>query len=118
MSINHLILIAFKPEADAEAVKKVCSGVLALKDNCLTADTKTPYIKSITGGINSSSEGFSSGYSYGFVVEFNSAEDRDYYVKKDNAHRSLVNGALPVIQQLCIVDYTPGVFDANVTTKL
>lgn len=37
---------------------QVCSGVLALKDNCLTADTKTPYIKSITGGVNSSSEGF------------------------------------------------------------
>ncbi|PON23495.1 stress responsive A/B barrel domain-containing protein [Trichoderma gamsii] len=118
MSINHLILVAFKPDADADAVKKVCSGILALKDNCLTADTKTPYIKSITGGINSSSEGFSNGYSYGFVVEFNSAEDRDYYVKKDNAHRSLVNGALPVIQQLCIVDYTPGVFDARVATKL
>lgn len=50
------------------------------------------------------------GYTYGFVVEFNSAEDRDYYVKQDAAHRSLVDGALPYIQQLCIVDYTPGVF--------
>jgi hypothetical protein len=37
---------------------QVCQGVLALKDNCLTADTKTTYIKSITGGINSSPEGF------------------------------------------------------------
>ncbi|KAL6907055.1 stress responsive A/B barrel domain-containing protein [Trichoderma evansii] len=110
MSITHLILVAFKPEAEAEAVKKVCSDLLALKDNCLTADTKTPYIKSITGGINSSPEGFTNGYTYGFVVEFNSAEDRDYYVKQDAAHRSLVDGALPYIQQLCIVDYTPGVF--------
>ncbi|KAK1246656.1 hypothetical protein MKX08_000458 [Trichoderma sp. CBMAI-0020] len=94
MSITHLILVAFKPEAEAEAVKKVCSGVLALKDNCLTADTKTPYIN----------------YTYAFVVEFNSSEDRDYYVKQDTAHPSLVDGALPYIQQLCIVDYTPGVF--------
>ncbi|KAL7896515.1 stress responsive A/B barrel domain-containing protein [Trichoderma sp. SZMC 28014] len=110
MSITHLILVAFKPEADAEAVKKVCSGLLALKDNCLTADTQTPYIKSITGGINNSPEGLTNGYTYGFVAEFNSAEDRDYYFKQDIAHRSLVDGARPYIQQLCIVDYTPGVF--------
>ncbi|KAL7923637.1 stress responsive A/B barrel domain-containing protein [Trichoderma austrokoningii] len=111
MSVTYLILVAFKPEADAEAIEKVCSGILAFKDNCLTADTKTPYIKSISGGINSSPKGrFSNGFTYAFVLEFNSAEDRDYYVKQDAAHRSLVGGALPYIQQLCTVDYTPGVF--------
>jgi hypothetical protein len=40
---------------------QVCSDLLALKDNCLTATTQTPYIKSVTGGINSSPEGFSVG---------------------------------------------------------
>ncbi|KAM0250334.1 hypothetical protein ACHAQJ_008681 [Trichoderma viride] len=110
MSITHLILLSFKPGSDAEAIEKVCSGVLALKDNCLSATTQTPYIKSVTGGINTSPEGFTNGFTYGFTVEFSSAEDRDYYVKQDPAHRSLVDGALPIIEKLCIVDYTPGVF--------
>lgn len=32
---------------------------MALKDNCLHATTKKPYIKSLTGGINKSQEGHS-----------------------------------------------------------
>lgn len=36
-----------------------CSTLMALKDTCLHAVTKKPYIKSLTGGINRSQEGHS-----------------------------------------------------------
>lgn len=42
-------------------------------------------------------------------MQFDSAEDRDYYVYKDPAHRTLVD-SLSAVDKICVVDYQPGAF--------
>ena len=50
-------------------------------------------------------------YSHGFVVEFESEEDRDYYVKEDPAHAAFkksMDGLL--VGRPGIMDFEPGSF--------
>lgn len=47
-------------------------------------------------------------YTHGFVVEFESPEDRDYYVYKDPAHQDFVKFAGGVANSVKVVDYEPG----------
>ena len=53
---------------------------------------------------------FKGGLSHGFVVEFESAEDRDYYVKRDPAHQEFIAFVGPLVQQVKVVDFEPGKF--------
>lgn len=50
------------------------------------------------------------GITHAFVVEFESAEDRDYYVQKDPAHRAFVESVGSVLEKAQVIDFTPGVF--------
>ncbi len=52
------------------------------------------------------------GFTHGFVVEFSSKADRDYYVSEDKAHRGFVewlsgNG---YAEEVRVVDYEAGLF--------
>ena len=49
------------------------------------------------------------GVSYAFVVEFDSPEKRDYYVKTDPSHKAFLEGAGPVLEKAIVVDFTDGV---------
>ena len=46
---------------------------------------------------------------HGFIVEFASAEDRDYYVRKDPAHLEFVKSLDGVIEKAQVIDFTPSV---------
>lgn len=50
------------------------------------------------------------GLTHGFVVEFASAEDRDYYLFKDPAHLGFVKKNSPHIADVRVVDYEKGVY--------
>ncbi|TLS27552.1 hypothetical protein PpBr36_05392 [Pyricularia pennisetigena] len=50
------------------------------------------------------------GIQYAFVAEFESPDDRDYYVAKDPTHQSFVKTAEQIIEKAIVVDYTAGVF--------
>ncbi|KAK3380994.1 hypothetical protein B0H63DRAFT_560785 [Podospora didyma] len=110
MAIIHTVLFQVKADTKAEDVKAACDGFLALKDKCVHPTTQSPYIKSVTGGKDNSPEGFQNGITHGFVVEFSSAEDRDYYVSTDPAHRAFVQSIGGLVEKLIVVDYTPGVY--------
>jgi hypothetical protein len=47
-------------------------------------------------------------HTHGFVVEFENAEDRDYYVYTDPAHQEFVKFAGEVANGVKVVDYEPG----------
>ena len=49
------------------------------------------------------------GKTLGFVVMFDSVEDRDYYVNEDPAHREFVKLVMPEASGL-ILDFTDGYF--------
>jgi hypothetical protein len=44
------------------------------------------------------------------VVEFENAEDRDYYVDKDPAHTDFKSFAGPHLASVKVVDFEPGKF--------
>jgi Stress responsive A/B Barrel Domain len=50
------------------------------------------------------------GITHGFVVEFDSAEDRDYYVFKDPTHIAFTEVAGKVLGSAIVVDFNPGSF--------
>ncbi|CAO2651252.1 Nn.00g095490.m01.CDS01 [Neocucurbitaria sp. VM-36] len=110
MTIIHIVLFEWKPSTTHEQIEEACKGMLALKDQCIHPTSQKNYILSSSGGKNNSPEGNSGGSNHGFVVEFASAEDRDYYVDKDPAHQEFIKFVLPLVQGARVVDYEPGKF--------
>ncbi|KAL2760181.1 hypothetical protein ACRALDRAFT_1091148 [Sodiomyces alcalophilus JCM 7366] len=106
MSVTHTVLFQFKNEANPDDVKAACARFLSLKENCLHPTGHTPYIASLKGGKDNSPEGLQNGITHGFVVEFASAEDRDYYVKDDPAHQAFVKSIGGLIEKAVVVDFT------------
>ena len=49
-------------------------------------------------------------YTHAFAVEFDSAEDRDYYVDKDPAHTEFKNFVFELLAHIQVVDFEPGNF--------
>lgn len=101
--------------------------MLGLKDTCVHPTSAKPYILSFTGGKDNSPEGAQvgicslleilrdltasqNGITHAFSVEFESTEDRDYYVKSDPAHQAFIAFAGTVVEKAIVVDYTPGAF--------
>ena len=83
------------------------------------------YIVSGTGGVDNSPEGqqvrwspsvifcvdvAQGGFTHGFVVEFASKEDRDYYVSKDPVHQEFVKKNSPSFDDVRVIDYEKGVY--------
>ncbi|EAU38715.1 conserved hypothetical protein [Aspergillus terreus NIH2624] len=110
MPLTHIVLFQFKADTPPEVVKDVCSRMLALKDKCIHPASQKPYIKSSSGGVDNSPEGMQGGITHAFVVEYDSAADRDYYVNEDPAHREFVQSLGDVLEKAQVIDFTPGVF--------
>lgn len=100
--------------------------MLALKTQCVHPDTKKTYIVSSSGGKDNSPEGIAvgqethlirqeadnmqGGFTHGFVVEFASASDRDYYIFEDPSHQVFIKKHTPSFDDVRVVDYEKGVF--------
>ncbi|KAI4862867.1 stress responsive A/B barrel domain protein [Hypoxylon rubiginosum] len=110
MAVKHLVLFQFKPEAGAESVKESSLRMLGLKDGCIHPTSQKQYIKSLTGGKDNSNEGAQNGITHAFVVEFESIEDRDYYVDADPFHQEFKTFVAPFVEKVIVVDYSEGVF--------
>ncbi|KAJ6441138.1 stress responsive a/B barrel domain-containing protein [Purpureocillium lavendulum] len=106
----HVVLFQFKPELTPEQRNECCDQMLRLKDKCLHPTSSRPYIRSSVGGLDSSIEERQNGITHAFVVEFDSAEDRDYYVRRDPAHKAFVESMLSKLDKAQIIDFSPGVF--------
>ncbi|KAJ9623405.1 hypothetical protein H2203_005664 [Taxawa tesnikishii (nom. ined.)] len=50
------------------------------------------------------------GFTHGFVSEFETEEDRQYYLEKDPAHLEFVASLKDIVQNVRVVDFEPGVF--------
>ena len=74
--IQHIVLLSFAEGFEAEQIKKIIDAVFSLKD-------VIPQIRSITAGTmcnNSDETEFCDGKTHGFVMIFDSEEDRDTYL--------------------------------------
>ncbi|TPX14702.1 uncharacterized protein E0L32_005097 [Thyridium curvatum] len=103
-------MFSFAPLATQEEVQGVCDRMLALKDRCLHPQTNKPYVKSGIGGKDNSPEGLQDGISHIFVSEFESEEDRKYYLEKDPEHLAFVESIKGIVSKGQVVDFCPGVF--------
>lgn len=101
--------------------------MLALKDLCLHPTTNMPYVKMAMGGKDNSPEDLSvrsfqwgvqwfqltrhqGGITHAFISEFESEEDRKYYLKEDPAHLAFVKSLGAVMKKAQVIDFTPGIF--------
>ncbi|KAK0616612.1 hypothetical protein B0T14DRAFT_435696, partial [Immersiella caudata] len=48
------------------------------------------------------------GMTHGFVIEFDSVEDRDYYVTKDPTHLAFVKSIEDLVEKEIAVDFDDG----------
>ncbi|KAF8178555.1 hypothetical protein K438DRAFT_1726133 [Mycena galopus ATCC 62051] len=103
-------MFQFKADASPEAVQEACVRMLSLKEGCIHPESRLPCIKSLTGGKDNSTEGLQNGIQYAFVVEFESAADRDYYVVTDPTHKAFVKSIAAIMQKAIVVDYNVGLF--------
>ncbi|KAK0663012.1 putative stress responsive A/B barrel domain protein [Cercophora samala] len=110
MSVTHTVLFQIKADADPSDVKAACNRFIALKDTCLHPTSHTPYIKSIKGGKDNSPEGLQNGITHGFVVEFSSVDDRDYYVSTDPSHLAFVQSIGALVEKAIVVDFVDGLY--------
>ncbi|KAL4886587.1 hypothetical protein BJY04DRAFT_177976 [Aspergillus karnatakaensis] len=110
MAITHIVLFQLKSGLSAETISDVCTRMLELKDICIHPTTQQPYILASSGGVDNSPEGLQNGITHAFVVEFASAEDRDYYVEKDPAHHAFIATLGGVIEKVQVIDFSNGVF--------
>lgn len=53
---------------------------------------------------------FQGAFSHAFVSHFAHEEDRRYYLEEDPAHLEFVKSLETIIQNVRVVDYSPGVF--------
>ncbi|KAI1483716.1 hypothetical protein K445DRAFT_24351 [Daldinia sp. EC12] len=110
MGIFHVVMFKFKDLVPPEEVKAACDRMLALGSKCVHPTSQKPYIKVHGGGKDNSPEGKQQGMTHVFVFEFESEEDREYYLNKDPAHTEFATGVINLIEKLQAVDFTPGEF--------
>ncbi|OAX85249.1 hypothetical protein ACJ72_00371 [Emergomyces africanus] len=84
--------------------------MLALKEKCIHPTNQKPYIGSAMGGKDNCPEPFKNGFTHAFVMQFESAEDRDYYVAKDPAHQAFIGGLQAIVEKAHVMDFTDGEF--------
>lgn len=72
-SVVHVVLVEWRPETPADALAQLSEGVGRLRD-------QVPGISSVVCGPSVSVEGLESGFEWGLVITFTSADARDGYL--------------------------------------
>ncbi|KAK3348370.1 dabb-domain-containing protein [Neurospora tetraspora] len=110
MGIVHVELFEFKPLATQEEVQEVCDRMMSLKDRCTHPKTHMPYLKTAVGGANVCPEGKQGRISHVFVSEFDTPEDRKFYLEEDPARREFVESIEGFVEGRQVVEFSPGEF--------
>ncbi|PSN68895.1 hypothetical protein BS50DRAFT_572073 [Corynespora cassiicola Philippines] len=106
----HVVLFQFKQGTSPITIKEITSKLYALKKSCKHPSTRAPYIKSISGGKDISTEGLQDGFTHAFIMHFDTTTDRDYYVNNDPVHRDFKEAAAIVLEKTQVIDFQDGVF--------
>lgn len=101
MTITHIVLFKYRPSIPWTDLQTHFAEFALLKTQCLK-DSK-PYMLSLKAGINTSWETHNKGMTHGFVLEFASQADLDYYLTEDKVHADFSAKALPLIEDSVVV---------------
>ncbi|KAK0112687.1 hypothetical protein ONS95_014426 [Cadophora gregata] len=106
--ITHIVLFKYKPDITWTDLEAHFDVFLQLPQKCLNEDGK-PYMVSMRAGKNQSWEPFSKNLTHGFVLEFASQSDLDYYLTTDPVHLAFSAAAKPLIEDSVVLDIHDGV---------
>ncbi|KAH8690115.1 stress responsive A/B barrel domain protein [Talaromyces proteolyticus] len=110
MPVLHVVMLTFKDDIHPKEIQSTITRMLNLKTECLHPGTARPYIISLRGGRENSIEGLQNGLTHIFVMEFQTTEDRNYYVRADPAHLLFAQSIVPVVAKTQVVDFAAGVW--------
>jgi len=116
-TITHIVLFKYKPTITWSALESHFDKFLALKHCSLSAKTGLPLIKSLKAGKNRSWEPFSKGMTHGFVLEFDSQDELDYYLTQEPMHLQFSKEAEPLIEDSLVIDIRDGVLFGPAATR-
>ncbi|KAF2018282.1 dabb-domain-containing protein [Aaosphaeria arxii CBS 175.79] len=108
-TITHIVLFKYKNDISWSDFEAHFASFMALKTKSLHPVTGAPLIKSLKAGKNRSWESFNKGMTHGFVLEFASQEDLDYYLTTESVHLQFSRDAKPLIEDSVVVDIKDGV---------
>jgi hypothetical protein len=106
--ITHIVLFKYRPDITWTDFQAHFDSFRALKDECVHPATGKPYMLSMRMGKNRSWEPFSKGMTHGFVLEFASQADLDYYLLEDPVHLAFSKAAAPLVEDSVVLDIRDG----------
>lgn len=95
--LRHVVLFQFKSDVTPAEAREVAAAFAALP-------AKIDEIAGFEWGTDVSVENLHQGLTHGFVVTFQSEQDRDAYLPHPE-HRKFVDLATPRIEQVVVFDY-------------
>lgn len=95
--LRHIVLFKFKKTANESEIAKVETAFKALS-------TKIEQIEAFEWGLNISPENLNKGFTHGFLLTFNSEEDRDLYLPHPD-HIAFGELIQPFLEDVLVVDY-------------
>jgi quinol monooxygenase YgiN len=97
--LRHVVLFRFRPDAQAEAIRRIEAEFAALPD-------RIEHIRGFEWGHNTSPEGLDKGFTHAFVVSFADDAGRDAYLPHP-AHQAFVAQLKPLLDDVLVIDYDP-----------
>jgi len=96
--IEHIVLLKLKAGVTEAQTQALADGLDKLKQ-------VVPGMLEVSAGYNTSSEGKSAGFTYGFIVKFSDAAARDGYVPHPE-HQELAKTLVrPIVNDVIVFDY-------------
>lgn len=98
--VRHIVLLKIKPDVSTDAINELFGDLVALKD-------KVPGIVNVDWGPNTSPEGKGQGFSYGFIMDFDTPASRDAYLPHpdhDLVKTKIIN-AITGVDDVLVFDY-------------
>jgi hypothetical protein len=97
MKLQHIVLIGFAGNADAQAISEAVRRFALLK-------TLVPDVHAFEWGENCSPEGLGNGHTHAFVLTFGSPEARDAYLIHPD-HVAFAGWVKPLVASVTVFDY-------------
>ena len=97
MTLRHLVLLRFKPDAAAPAIADIAKAFLALRGQIAG-------VRDIEWGTDVSPEGLAKGFSHAFLLSFDDTAARDAYLPHP-AHQAFVALMKPLLDDVLVIDY-------------
>lgn len=96
--LRHVVLFKFKDTASQADISKIENAFRAL------ATTKVPQVRGFEAGTNVGKESSNQGFTHGFLLTFDSEQDRDTYMVHDD-HKAFVQLQQGIVDKKVVVAF-------------